>query len=151
MVSDLPENWFRPAREEQDDDAGPLTPPIDEVSSLGAEAGSHTSASSAESPSETTADPETTGRLSLGDADGEGPMVVVGHVFSGRRGGFDRSGIRWSWLLLAAVICLVIGLVVGVLLRGDNSQDEPVGTLGVPRAVVGGAAVEPPAEGPAGG
>ncbi|MCI1748120.1 MAG: hypothetical protein LKI24_08505 [Acidipropionibacterium sp.] len=140
MVSDLPDNWFRPARDEQDDDAGGSTPPFDEdaaeVRATGSQASVSSISSVAESPSEITADPETTGRLSLGDADDEGPVVVVGHTAPGNGGGFDHSGIRWSWLLLAAVICLVIGLVAGILVRGHNSQDEPVGTLGVAYAVV---------------
>ncbi len=138
MVSDLPDDWFRPAQADHDADAGGITAPRATprggiASSEGA-AEPRISSSPAGEPSEITTDPGTTGRLSLGDADGEGPVVVVGHT-APLRAGFARHQIRWSWLLLAAVICLVIGLALGITVRGHSSQDEPASPVAGTRMV----------------
>ncbi len=131
MVSDLPDDWFRPARTGEDGDAGGSIPPDHEDGDEDPNADSQAPAS-AEDRSESTLDPETTGRLSLGDPDDdEGLSVVVGRPASEGRGGdgagpAQRNGIRWSRVLLAAVFCLVLGLVLGILVRGRNSQDEPL-------------------------
>lgn len=143
VVSNLPDDWFRPAQADHDADAGGITAP--RATPGGGAAGSERKAERQissglpEEPSEITIDPGTTGRLSLGDADGEGPVVVVGHT-APLRAGFARHQIRWSWLLLAAVICLVIGLALGITVRGHTSQHEPASPVAATRmATTGGA------------
>lgn len=149
MVSDLPDNWFRPARSQADGDAGESDPrdpgersgDEDAVETTGSgagepgekarsEKGRSEKTRSEESRGDDTLDPTTGGLLSLGDPDGEGPSVVVGHTAGYHRAsghGFDGPhGIRWSWVLLAAVLCMVIGLVVGILIPGLDSQDQPL-------------------------
>ncbi|MDN6623538.1 MAG: hypothetical protein L0K84_00530, partial [Acidipropionibacterium jensenii] len=141
MVSDLPDNWFRPARSQADGDAGESDPrdpgersgDEDAVETTGSGAGEPGEKTrSEESRGDDTLDPTTGGLLSLGDPDGEGPSVVVGHTAGYHRAsghGFDGPhGIRWSWVLLAAVLCMVIGLVVGILIPGHDSQDQPFPT-----------------------
>ncbi|MDN6480847.1 MAG: hypothetical protein L0K42_09060 [Acidipropionibacterium jensenii] len=138
MVSDLPDNWFRPARSQADGDAGESDPrdpgersgDEDAVETTGSGAGEPGEKTrSEESRGDDTLDPTTGGLLSLGDPDGEGPSVVVGHTAGYHRAsghGFDGPhGIRWSWVLLAAVLCMVSARVVGIRNPGLDSPDPP--------------------------
>lgn len=143
VVSNLPDDWFRPAQGDRAADAGRIAAPHTAPGggTVGPEEAAERQISSGlpEEPSEITTDPGTTGRLSLGDVDGEGPAVVVGHT-APLRAGFARHQIRWSWLLLAAVICLVIGLALGITVRGHTSQHEPASPVAATRmATTGGA------------
>ncbi|AXE37931.1 NADase-type glycan-binding domain-containing protein [Acidipropionibacterium virtanenii] len=142
MPTDLPDEWFRPSRPEGDG-AGELDRLADQARSDSEEGPDHrpfspSSSSTADGsqeatdPGARTLDPESTGRLSLGGLDDEGPSVVVGHA--PRRGshsrGHGRRGPRWPLLILGLTLALVLGLILGSLARKARSSESHISPVG---------------------
>jgi hypothetical protein len=139
---DLPDEWFRPSPSEEDgareqdrlaekvrsdSDGAP-----DRRSSSPSTPGAPERPQETTDPSARTLDPESTGRLSLGGFDDEGPSVVVGHApgmrSKGRREG--GRGPRWPLLILGIALALVIGLILGSLARSARSSDSHISPVG---------------------